>query len=256
MEFAVIAAVVVVVAFVVKLSIRTFLIAPWEQGALYRDGGFERLLPPGKHHVFGPGRNLYVQRISTGPQYVQVGPVEVVTADRQPVRLSATAVYEITDALASLSHQTYEAVRLSVSQTLMSFGASHTLDELLARATADGEPLKAEPEVVAGPARITDLVIAGVVMPPELRRAVTEVERARLEGQAALERARGEHAALRSLANAARLLKDNPELMNLRVLQAVGTAGKGATLVIGDGALARSPTGGQPAAVTSSGSNS
>jgi regulator of protease activity HflC (stomatin/prohibitin superfamily) len=256
MEFVGIAVLVIIAALAVKLSMHTFLIAPWEHGALYRDGGFERLLPPGKHHVFGSGRGLYVHRISTAPQYVQIGPVEVVTADRQPIRLSATVVYEVTDILASLSQPLAEPVRLSVSQTLTAFAARHTLDELLARTTADGEPLRAEPEAVAAPARITDLVLAGVVMPPELRRAVTEVERARLEGQAALERARGEHAALRSLANAARLLKDNPELMNLRVLQAVGTAGKGATLVIGDGALARSPTGGQPAAVTSSGSNS
>ena len=56
---------------------------------------------------------------------------------------------------------------------------------------------------------------------------------------AALERARGEHAALRSPANAARLLKDNPDLMNLRLLQALGSGGKGTTLVLGDGALAR-----------------
>lgn len=62
---------------------------------------------------------------------------------------------------------------------------------------------------------------------------MTEVERARLEGLAALERARGEQAALRSLANAARLLKDNPELAQLRVLQAAATA-RNATIVIGD----------------------
>ena len=78
-----------------------------------------------------------------------------------------------------------------------------------------------------------------VVLPPEVRRLLTEVERAKLEGQASLERARGEQAALRSLANAARMLKGNPELMNLRVLQAMsGTTGRTQpTLVLGQGAL-------------------
>jgi len=77
--------------------------------------------------------------------------------------------------------------------------------------------------------------VVNLNLPPEIRRLVIEVERAKLEGQAALERARGEHAALRSLANAARLTKDNPELMNLRLLQAAGA--KGTTLVLGQSGL-------------------
>ena len=62
------------------------------------------------------------------------------------------------------------------------------------------------------------------------------MERARREGQATLERAHAEQAALRALANAARMLKNNPELQNLRLIQALSEA-KGATVVLG------SPTG-------------
>ncbi|HVJ79323.1 MAG TPA: hypothetical protein VM620_15960, partial [Hyphomicrobium sp.] len=66
----------------------------------------------------------------------------------------------------------------------------------------------------------------------------TETVRAKLEAHASLERARGEQATLRTLNNAARLLKGNPELMNLRVLQALTAAnGKAApTLVLSGGA--------------------
>jgi hypothetical protein len=55
----------------------------------------------------------------------------------------------------------------------------------------------------------------------DLKAAFGEVPRARAEGRAALERARGESAALRNLANAARLIDANPALMNLRLLQAI-----------------------------------
>ena len=65
----------------------------------------------------------------------------------------------------------------------------------------------------------------------------TEVERSRVEAEAALERARGEQAALRALANAARLIKDNPALANLRFLQTLETAPGAKTFVIGSGAL-------------------
>jgi regulator of protease activity HflC (stomatin/prohibitin superfamily) len=74
--------------------------------------------------------------------------------------------------------------------------------------------------------------VSQLTLPPETRRLFIEVEKARLEGQAALERARGEQAALRALANAARLLKDNPDLLALRQLQAV-SQGKSATYVLG-----------------------
>lgn len=69
-----------------------------------------------------------------------------------------------------------------------------------------------------------------VILPAELKKAFSETVRARQEGQAALERARGESAALRNLANAARLLDDNPSLMNLRVLQSLAAAQNGNTL--------------------------
>lgn len=58
--------------------------------------------------------------------------------------------------------------------------------------------------------------------------------KAKQEGQAALERARGERAALRNLANAARVLEGNPALMNLRLMQSLATAqNAGNTLVVG-----------------------
>jgi len=54
------------------------------------------------------------------------------------------------------------------------------------------------------------------------------------EGQAALERARGESVALRNLANAAKLLESNPALLNLRLMQSLSAAqAAGNTLVLG-----------------------
>ena len=58
--------------------------------------------------------------------------------------------------------------------------------------------------------------------------------KAKQEGQAALERARGESASLRNLANAARVLEGNPALMNLRLMQSLSAAqSAGNTLVFG-----------------------
>ncbi len=51
------------------------------------------------------------------------------------------------------------------------------------------------------------------------------MQTARHEGLAALERARGETAALRALANGARTLAENPALVQMRTAQVVADAG-------------------------------
>jgi len=72
------------------------------------------------------------------------------------------------------------------------------------------------------------------MLPNDLKRAFSEVLKAKQEGQAALERARGESAALRNLANAARVLDGNPALMNLRLMQSLSAArNSGNTFVLG-----------------------
>ena len=70
------------------------------------------------------------------------------------------------------------------------------------------------------------------MVPGEQRRLLSQVVDARLAGQASLEQARAETAAMRSLANAASLMKDNPELYQLRLLQEMAK-NQGNTFVVG-----------------------
>jgi regulator of protease activity HflC (stomatin/prohibitin superfamily) len=74
--------------------------------------------------------------------------------------------------------------------------------------------------------------VRDVMVPTELKRAFAGIVAARREGEAALERARGETAALRSLANAGRMIEDNPGLLQLRILQQLGGS-SGNTIMLG-----------------------
>jgi regulator of protease activity HflC (stomatin/prohibitin superfamily) len=56
------------------------------------------------------------------------------------------------------------------------------------------------------------------MFPGEMKKVFAQVVKAQKEGQAALEKARGESAALRSLVSAARTMDDNPNLLQLRAL--------------------------------------
>jgi regulator of protease activity HflC (stomatin/prohibitin superfamily) len=74
--------------------------------------------------------------------------------------------------------------------------------------------------------------IKDIMFPGPLKQIFAQVVKARKEGQAALEKARGETAALRNLVNAAKMIESNPSLMNLRLIQSFGES-SGNTLVLG-----------------------
>ena len=82
---------------------------------------------------------------------------------------------------------------------------------------------------------LTEAVVQDVMVGGELKRAFGEVARARATALAGLERARGEAAALRKLANAARLFREHEGLERLKVLALAERAAESAhnTLVLG-----------------------
>ncbi len=73
--------------------------------------------------------------------------------------------------------------------------------------------------------RVSSVRARDLMLPGELRKAALETVLAKERGRADLERARAEAAALRSLANTARLLEENPSLLRLRTLQVAATPG-------------------------------
>jgi len=80
--------------------------------------------------------------------------------------------------------------------------------------------------------KLDRVAIRDLTLPGDLKKIFAQVVKARQEGLAALERARGETAALRNLANAAQMLQRNPQLFQLRLLQVAGQQ-TGTTLIVG-----------------------
>ncbi len=210
-----------------------------ERGVVYRYGKFDQELGPGRHYmVFG----REMRRVQISEQSMIVSNQEVLTADRLPVRLSALLTYKISHprkALEKAAGGFFNPVYYAAQLTLRDVAAEMPLEALVdARTTLDATLLeRTKSAFVEHGCELLSMAIRDIVLPAEVRRLATDVTRARMEGLAALERARGEQASLRALANAARLLKGNPELMNLRLLQAVtAQPGKTAPTVVLGGA--------------------
>lgn len=201
--------------------IRRVHIHETEVGLRYRHGRYERLLEPGGHWLIGPA--LRVVRVDSRRRLLVVSSQEVLTSDSVQLRLSAVVAFRVADPphaihdVESYEQELHVAVQLALRTTV----GEATAEDLLAQRLELGNRLT---ELVSERASALGLEVFAidlrdVMLPGDVKTAFAEVLRARAEGRAALERARGESAALRNLANAARLIDDNPTLMNLRLLQ-------------------------------------
>ena len=208
------------------------VVQEWERVLLYRDGRFEELLGPGRHRR-GRRRRTTV-RVVVRPRLLVVPAQEVLTADGLSVKASLTVTLRVDDprrwveAAETPDGFVYAALQIALREQV----AGRTLEELLADRGALTDAMR---QPIAAAAEVVGVVVDGIalrdlMLPAELRRAAAEVAAARSQGQAALERARSEVAATRALANAARMLTDQPGLLQLRTLQAVEAGG--ATVVL------------------------
>ncbi len=212
------------------------IVTEGQVGLLYRDGRFDHTLAPGRHRV--TSREALVL-VTTKRQSLVVSGQEVLSADAFLPKLGAVVEFTVTDP--HLAHSRDEgsylgAIQTSVQFALRQVAASRTAEDLarLPRDTLDAELLGLVTRDCDGLGVAIETVrLRDIVLPADIRRLLTGVEKARREGQAALERAHAEQAALRALANAARMLRNNPELQNLRLLQSIGATQAPVTIVLG-----------------------
>lgn len=164
---------------------------------------------------------------------------EVLSSDNVCLKVSLAVTYRLVNPDAALHsvQSYYSSIYTAAQLALRHVVGEHEMDELLERRALLSSALLAHAVEAAAAigVEIESIDIKDIMFTGEIKRIYAEVVRARKEGQAALERARGESAALRNLANAAKMLNNNPALMNLRVLQTVSSATVtgGNTLVMG-----------------------
>jgi regulator of protease activity HflC (stomatin/prohibitin superfamily) len=237
------AIVVVVLAAVVAELLGIVVVHDHERGLRYSRGRLKGLLDPGSYISLRPVSEIRVFDIR--PTFVTIDGQDILTADGVNLRISLVARYLVGDPAAAVGgdqdyrRALYFILQLGLREAL----AGRTADEVLVARAELGPAVK---ERTAGAlarlgVELLSVDIRDLMLPGELKRAFAGVVAARKEGEIALERARGETAALRNLANAARMLEDHPGLVQLRLLQEIGGS-SGNTVVVGMPDAATSPT--------------
>ncbi len=206
----------------------------------YRHGILKQVLPAGRHRRV-PG-SRYV-RIDLRDALLSLSPQEVMTSDAVPVKATATVRWSVGDPVAFVERSTdpLGTVYLAAQVALRDALAVMSVEALSAR----GSALPTEQITIATAAvaarvgvEVAEVVVKDLILPTEVRRAAAELLTARHRGAAQLEAARAETAALRSLANGAKLLDAHPALAQLRLVQ---SAPPGTQLVLRVGALDPAP---------------
>lgn len=209
-------------------------IMEYEWGLRYHSGKFQKIVPTGQYWIFT--YTTEIKKIDSRPRTVSISGQEILSTDGITIKIALGAKFEVLDPVAAIHKiDDYEtAFYMTLQMALREMIGSAKIEEVLEKRNEIGSKLleRATPRVAEFGIKLHSAEIKDIMFPGDLKKIFAQVVKAQKEGQAIVEKARGETAALRNLANAAKLVQDNPALMQLRMLQTLGES-SGNTLVYG-----------------------
>lgn len=201
----------------------TVTVNPHERVLEYRFGRLTRVLEPGRHRRL---LRASYRRVDVRDRISLVAPQEVMTSDGVTVKVTVAIRWSVADAAAFVEATTdpaavvYLAVQIALREAIAGVEATQAIGAAR-RTVSDGLSVIARSAAAEVGISVREVVVKDVILPHELRAAYADLVATRQRGLASLEAARAETAALRSLANGAKLLEDHPALAQLRLVQSL-----------------------------------
>jgi regulator of protease activity HflC (stomatin/prohibitin superfamily) len=197
-----------------------------ERGLHYVQGRLVQVLAPGRYALWThPEAEVTVSVLDMRLQQVALAGQELMTRDKVTLRLTLTVEYAVFDpALAAHTVQdARDAIYLLAQLAAREYVASVTLDELLEgrdTMTRFLEQHTVEKATRFG-VRIERLGVKDVVLPGEMKTLLNRVIEAEKQAAANVILRREETAAVRSLANNARVMAEQPLMLRLKEIEAM-----------------------------------
>jgi regulator of protease activity HflC (stomatin/prohibitin superfamily) len=234
MEYLTFLIVLVVLIFVFKTGFRRITIFEYETGLKYKKGKFQKIITPGQYWYIP--YFVFIRKIDTRPRFVSITGQEVLSSDGITLKVSIAANFNIAEPDISVNKvQNYQdALYLELQLALREIIGSADIDTILSSRDELSKKLKemTDSKTKELGLNLNSVALKDIMFPGKLKEMFAQVINAKKEGLAALEKARGESAALRNLANAAKLIESNPNLLQLRLLQSFGQS-SGNNLILG-----------------------
>lgn len=213
-------------------------------GVLFIDGRYIDQLEPGVYTFWKDAADARVVELDMREAQIDVSGQEIMTLDKVTLRMNALVTYVIKDARRAVSaasdvrQSLYREVQLALRAVI----GGRELDSFLTGKDDVAQELEKQVRdqaTVLG-LEVRSVGIKDVILPGDMKDLMNKVTEAKKAAEANLIVRREETAAMRSQANTAKLLADNPTLMRLReleVLEKIASAGK-MNIVLGERGLA------------------
>ncbi len=213
-------------------------------GVLFIDGRYVETLKPGLYAFWKDAAETKLVDIDLRESMIDVGGQDIMTADKVTLRMNAMVTYRIVDPQLAVSATDNfgQALYRETQLALRAVIGARELDTLLTDKDAVVQELEQAVRSRAGQLglEVVTLGIRDVILPGEMKDLMNKVTEAKKAAEANLIARREETAAMRSQANTAKVMSENPTLLRLReleVLEKIATAGK-LNIVVGEKGLA------------------
>ena len=213
-------------------------------GVVFVDGEYIETLLPGQFAWWRGMAEAKLVEVDMRELALDVTGQEIMTADKVTLRMNALVTYKVADARAAVtvSDGFRQALYREAQLALRAVIGTRELDAFL----TDKEAVSSEFEQLlrkrAGQIglEVVSVGVRDVILPGDMKDLMNRVTEAKKAAEANLIARREETAAMRSQANTAKLLADNPTLMRLReleVLEKIASSGN-MSIVLGEKGLA------------------
>ena len=233
MEYIVSMAIVVAIAVFLLYWVKRITIFEYERGLKYTRGKFTSVVEPGQYWYMPFFTSIL--KLDVRPRFVSITGQEVLSSDGVTLKVSLAANFEIVEPDVAINKvkNFQEALYLELQLALREIIGTVDIDTVLSGRNEISKKLMdmTEPRIADLGLGLISVNLKDIMFPGKLKEMFAQVVNAKQEGLAALEKARGESAALRNLANAAKMIEGNPNLMQLRLIQALGEP-SGNTLIL------------------------
>lgn len=216
---------VVIALFVLIILVNAIrILREYERGVIFRLG---RLI--GGSGIKGPGLILLIPvidkmvKVSLRTIVLDVPPQDVITQDNVSIKVNAVVYFRVIEPQKAIVQvENFLAATSQISQTtLRSVLGQSELDDLLSQREKINHKLQQIIDTNTEPwgVKVTNVEVKQIDLPQEMQRAMAKQAEAERERRSKVIAAEGEFQASQRLADAAKILADQPSALTLRYLQ-------------------------------------
>lgn len=205
--------------------VRSVSVENYERAVLFIDGKDVRMLESGAHYWWKNNIAIYVGKVDTRQQQLEINGQEMLTRDKATLRINAWAQYKVTDIEKALlqnkeyDRQLYICFQLALREYVAGFGFDELLDKKDVIVPFILEKVKERSETLG--VEVSGFGIRDIILPGDVKEIMNQVLVAEKKAQANTIMRREETASTRSLLNTAKLMEENAMLWKLKEMEYV-----------------------------------